>query len=391
MSESKVIVFGNAHPNTLGLVRSLGEKGIRPILLLEPCDLKFCCVRFSKYIAKIHYLKSVGDGLNVLRNEYCGEAKKPIILVAGDPAMCLLDTHYAELKDHFHIFNARGEQGRINFFMNKSAQFPIAEKCGLNTIKTWRIKDGAKIPDDVTYPCLMKGNNSTSSSKTDIHVCRNRKELEVHLVEVSDCLIQKYIEKDFEIDITGFAYNQGRNVFIPAVVRKIRERITRQSDYIRLDAVDKYPTLELDKIKALVSEIGYEGIFSVEMLSWNGKFYFLEINLRNDGVGYLYTAAGINYPYMWVQYNHNERVDEAEVTNKMDVPRTLMALWDVDNLIKGRVRFVQWLREWMYANTHFVLNWDDMKPFVFFMYVLIRHFLKKHFRFCMGHINIGFL
>ena len=65
----KVIIFGNNHHNTIGLVRSLGEKGIKPILMLEPCDLRFCCVRFSKYIEKIHYLKIVEDVLNVLRSK----------------------------------------------------------------------------------------------------------------------------------------------------------------------------------------------------------------------------------------------------------------------------------------------------------------------------------
>lgn len=66
---TKVIIIGNAHHNTLGLVRSLGEKGIRPILLLEPCDLRFCCVRFSRYIAKIHYLKSVEDVWNCVEGK----------------------------------------------------------------------------------------------------------------------------------------------------------------------------------------------------------------------------------------------------------------------------------------------------------------------------------
>ena len=380
MASNKVIIFGNSHHNTLGLVRSLGEKGVRPILLLEPCDLRFCCIRFSKYIAKIHYLDKLEDGLKVLCEAYGEEAEKPIVLNAGDQSMCLLDAHYDELKEHFCIFNANGEQGRINFFMDKSNQFPVAGKCGLNLIKTWRIKDSTNLPTDIAYPCLIKGNNSTSSGKEMMFVCKDREELLAHLPNDGDCLVQEYIEKDFELDITGLSVNHGETVLIPAVVRKIRESLTRQSDYIRLDDVAEYPTLEVDKIKAFVRAIGYEGIFSVEMLCRQGKFYFLEINLRNDGVGYLYTAAGINYPHLWVRYNCGEQIDEADEAAKLQAPRSLMTLWDVDNLLKGRVKFAQWLQEWLGVKTHFVLNRKDMQPFLYLAMLLMGALVKKIIR-----------
>ena len=380
MSVPKVIVFGNSHHNTLGLVRSLGEKGIRSILLLEPCDLKFCCVRFSKYIAKIHYLKTLEDGLRVLREEYWDEKDKPIALNAGDPSMSLLDAHYGELKEHFHIFNARGEQGLINYFMDKANQFPIAEKCGLNIIKTWHLNAAKDLPSDLTYPCLLKGNNSTGSSKADMFICTCREELLSCMHEGVDYLVQEYIDKDCELDIMGFSWNHGNEVFIPAVVRKVRETLTRQSDYIRLEPVSDYPALSVDAIEAFVREVGYEGIFSVEMIRRGGKFYFLEMNLRNDGVGWLYTKSGANFPYMWVQYCNGDLSRKSLATAKLRMPLTLMQLWDVLNLKAGKVPFRQWIKECLGADAHFLFDAKDIKPFLYLIHIFCRQGMKRALR-----------
>ena len=40
-----------------------------------------------------------------------------------------------------------------------------------------------------------------------------------------------------------------------------------------------------------VFELGFSGLFSVEFLIKKGVSYFLEINMRNDGVNYLYTVT----------------------------------------------------------------------------------------------------
>ncbi len=374
---NNVIIFGNAHHNTLGLVRSLGEKGIRPILLLEPCDLNFCFVRFSKYIEKIHYLKNVEDGLAVLRNEYWNEIEKPIILNAGDSSICLLDAHYNELKDHFHIFNAKGEQGRINFFMNKANQFPVAERCGLNLIKTWHVKNGGDTLNDITYPCLIKGNNSTTSSKGNMHICSSREELEKKLQNGVDCLVQEYIEKDCELDVVGFSWNHGEHVHLVAAVNKLRETLTRQSDYIRLEDLKEHPSLNPERMKQFVKEIGYEGIFSIELLKKRNKYYFLEMNLRNDGVCWLYTVAGINYPWMWVNYCLGNLIAEKYSALKIKKQLYLMQEDDRYNIWDGKVTLWRWILDFLRTDAYFVLNWHDIKPFMFRTYVHIRQALKK--------------
>ena len=372
MKNRKVIIFGNSHHNTLGLVRSVGEIGIRPILLLEPCDLGFCCVRFSKYIAKIHYLKDLADGLNVLHNEYWNETEKPIILVAGDPTMCLLDAHYDELKDHFYIFNARGGQGRINYFMDKVNQFPVAAQSGFELIRTWCVNTKSDFPSDIVYPCLTKGNNSTTSSKGDMFICKNRESLKKCLRDGVEYLVQEYIEKEYELDIIGLAWNHGRDVYVPAVVRKIRDDIHRQSAYERLDDINDYADFDISKIKAFVGEVGYEGIFSIETICRDHKYYFLEANFRNDGCGYLYTAGGINYPYLWIKYCEGECMQELVASVKPNFSVHMMSAEDVWNCLEGKVPIFRWIGAWLRVEAHAVRNYRDMKPYFYLLWIFAR-------------------
>ena len=359
---TEVIVFGDCSVNTLGLIRSIGEKGIPVSLMLGRGEKDDCYARFSKYVNKIYWLDTA---MPAFFNDISAEDGKPIVLCSGDVQMALIDAHYEELKDKICAFNAFGESGRINFFMDKNQQLPVARRSGLATIKTWEIEDVDSIPHEITYPCIIKGNNSLHSGKDDLHVCQSRIELFNRLKRGSSYLVQEYIDKDFELDIMGFSYNHGRDVFIPAVVRKIRETLTRQSDYICLEDIRKHPMLNVEGIKVLVHEIGYEGIFSVEFVVKDNRYYFLEINLRNDGVGYLYSAAGINYPYLWVLYNTGKLTENLLQRITFKSPFYLMSEGDLFNVLAGKVSTVQWFRECLGADAHFRLNMHDMMPFIY--------------------------
>ncbi len=382
----KIIIFGNNLQNTLGLIRSVGLKGYPVILFLEPVRKSQCYVRHSKYITKIHYLNSLEEGLQVLLKEYGEELEKPVILCGSDPTISMLDAHYNELKDKFHIFNA-GKQGQINYFLNKIITFPIAEECGLTIIKTWLVTDKRELPNGITYPCLIKGNNSTESTKGDMYICQNEAELKESLHEGIEYLIQEYIQKEYELDIVGLSYNHGNDVYVPAVVRKIRDEIHHQSFYIRLDDIKEYPNFNSEIISKFIHKLSYEGIFSVEVIFSRGKYYFLEVNMRNDGSGWLYTAAGINYPYLWTLYCTGQLSKESLQSIKFDNHLYLMHEDDAYNMLEGKVSFVQWLEDFHKAHAFFIANRKDPMPFVFSTLIHLRQFCKLLLRKTL-HINI---
>lgn len=373
--QNKIIVIGGNHPNTLGLIRSIGENGIPVILMLEPCStLEYCCLRFSKYIQKKYFLKTEEEILEVLNRDFSAENEKPIILCASDAAISLLDAHYDELKDRFSFFNA-GEQGRINHFMDKANMLHLADECGLTTIKTWHLNSQSAIPEDLTFPCFVKASNSAVDGKTGIGLCDTKEELAERLQLGHEFLVQEYVEKEYELDINGISIRHGDEVIMPAVCRKIRDYEERQSDYIVLEDVQTYPHVDLDNVKRLIAAIGYEGLFSVEFLCRGDKAYFLEINMRNDGVNYLYTTSGINTPMRWVNYccGKSDAVDKGVCKT----PTYLMQQADLTNVLHHQISLGTWLKDLMRTRAFFVLNWRDPKPFLYTIWMNLKLVLRK--------------
>ena len=359
----KAIVFGNTFYNTIGLIRSLGEAGL-PVDLLVVCNRpEECSYRLSKYVCKFMTAPTEEDGVALLVKEYAAENEKPTILFAGDPPVCAVDRHYHDLKDTFHFFNC-GEQGHINFFMDKANTFKVAEECGIALIKTWLVKDISNLPTDLTYPILTKGANSTTSNKGHMNVFEDEDSLKNSLCPGVEYLFQEYLEKECELNLVGLSVDHGERILLPAAIRKIRDDLHRQSVYIRLDDINDYPDLDVESVRRFVRALQYEGIFSVELLKSRGKYYFLEVNLRNDGCGYLYTAAGINYPALWVKYCRGELRDSDFSNVKFKAPFHLMHWDDVYNMVEGKVGFFRWLYQAFAADAHFVMNRRDMKPFV---------------------------
>ena len=110
MIENKFIIFCPDHFNPLGVIRSLGEVGIRPFVILygHPSIL----VKYSKYIEEMHWSATIADGYRYLQDRFGNETKKPFLLATSDDVASYLDLHFNELCDKFYFFNA-GAQGRL--------------------------------------------------------------------------------------------------------------------------------------------------------------------------------------------------------------------------------------------------------------------------------------
>lgn len=378
---NKIIVFGNCLQNTVGIVHSIGEKGYPVDLLLEPCKKSDCYIRFSKYINKIFYLSKIEDAIDILLKEYSNEREKSIILCGSDPTISLLDRNYNLLEKYFLFFNANATQGRISYYLNKRNTFEIAERCGLSLIKTVEADDPDRIPEGIEYPCFAKGSNSVNSNKGDIHICYSKDELQKCMRKGVKYLIQEYIKKDYEINIIGFSYNHGKNIFIPGVIRKLRDDLVRMGEFMRLDDTSMYPNVNFSGIKNLIAEIGYEGVFSVEFLCKNDKYYFLETNLRNDALTYIYTAAGANYPYLWVKYVTGNLTDADIKDIHIKTPFYVMHENDlIYNIAEKKVSLWQWIKDFIKTDGFLTLNKKDPMPFIVLTFIHIRQLCKKILR-----------
>ena len=93
----------------------------------------------------------------------------------------------------------------------------------------------------------------------------------------------------------------------------------------------------------------------------------------------MYSASGINYPYLWVLYNTGKLTDALLHRIKFKAPFYLMSEGDLYNVMSGKVPIVQWLKECFGADAHFRLNVHDMIPFIYSLYVHLKNRLTRLF------------
>lgn len=370
-----VIVFAIDHYNPLGVIRSLGENGIRPIYIAIRHRVELGVK--SKYVSKVHQVDSVEEGYQVLMENY-GEVyktgDKPFLLFSDDKSVGYFDLRYDEVKDRFITYNANGVQGRIMEFMDKKNILDLAKKHGLNVLEPIVVNKG-EIPEGLEYPIITKDINPNSGGwKSDVFVCQNEEDLKKAYTKISSpvVLLQKYVDKKTEFAFEGCSVNKGQSALI-AIKSTYKYAIPAYySPFMMCES------LHDQKLKAalegMLAEIGFEGIFEIEFLvDKDDNAYFLEINFRNATWSYASTRAGMPLPYIWVKGMLNGKIDNDDYK---EVPGGFTAMVEPIDYAKrvelGVSTPGEWLADFKKANCGFYYSEDDLEPF----YEMVRNWDK---------------
>ena len=179
----------------------------------------------------------------------------------------------------------------------------LAEECGFDVPRSITYSYGDTFPESIGFPLLLKPLYSTGGSKSDIHICNTRNELEQAVKADSACknyIVQEFIEKEYEINIIGISTDRG--VLAPGGIQKIRHYPTIYSpcSFGLYRPVSDF-RLDTAPLQRFMDRVGYRGPFSIELLHKAGKNYFMEVNFRHDGLAYAATASGINLPAIYMQ------------------------------------------------------------------------------------------
>ena len=366
---SEYIVFvAKEHYNPLGIIRTLGESGINPIVICVKGDISF--IGYSKYVKKAYYVNSPEEGLELIIKEF-GNNKddKSYILTGDDVVVSLLDKNYDILKNNFYFYNA-GENGRINYFMNKDNMFDLVMKHGIKVAKTWKIKVG-EIPQDIKYPVMTKAINSTGDEWKDIvFICNNEYELmeAFENIKSENILIQTYINKKDEVSFDGFSINKGRNVFIVFEAYQKYNIPDKYSPYWEIK--NPQNTEIINKIENIISELALDGIFEFEfMIDENDQLWFLEINFRNTALGYATTIANMPQVIYWCDSIKNGYIS---TEYRKNIPNDLCAMaecFDYDVRVKtGELSHGEWIKQYIKSECKLYKGRNDDEPFYRFLW-----------------------
>lgn len=356
----KVIILGNDHTNSLGLAQSLGKSGYEVIpFLWGPKTGILAC---SNYVSKIYGYHTVYECIDKMVQKFTDNENLIPIIASCDSAAIALERNKDYLTNKF-IF-AYSSVFSLEYLLKKENQVRLAAENGFFVPKTWNLADKKEIPYDVVFPCIIKPLISCEGAKTDIRVCHNMDELRVNLDNLqctTRVLLQQYIERDYEISILGCGLKNG-TVVIPCVENKL----SLYPSKVGLECLANMQPLEdvhiIQSIQNLIRAIGYVGVFSVEMMhnKLENKFYFTEINLRNDGANSFVYKYGVNLPL-----NHLEDLFDKELTHFTDY-RPGYYIWDMHHflsLVHREISVRQWLYELKQSHSFLTYFPDDRKPF----------------------------
>lgn len=373
METNDVIVLGGNHHNALGIIRSLGEEGWKVNYISTDKNKSF--VSRSRYIKDYWQAVDEKEILNILYSEFKNKSNRTSIIPSDDHAMGIIDNNVNKLADNFLIPNINGQDREVLRKMDKIHMNSLAKKNGFLVPESYNInllsrdKIYSTIENlDISYPCIIKPLKSVDGTKSDIVICKSGSDLLTNLRQLSseyeEVIVQEYINKEGELGIQGFMSVKNGQVIIPGVIEKIRDSTIApgSTTYAKITKSNTY--VDIEKVKSLIRDINYYGIFDLELLYSKGRTYFIELNFRNGAYGYAYTKAGVNLPKLWCLDALG--IDISEESLVIDKELTLMNEFaDIRNVFAGRLSLNQWIKDFIGTNVYMILNKEDFMPSIY--------------------------
>lgn len=374
-----IIFVSKDHYNPLGIARTLGESGIKPVAVVVKSEPKL--VGRSRYVKKTHYVDSPEQGIQLVLEKYAIKGKeKSFILTGDDVSVMTLDKHYDDLKDYFFFYNA-GQKGRIKEIMQKDYMCALAEKHGFNVAKTWKVCPG-DIPEDIEYPVITKAVNSFGEEwKGIVRICKNEYDLKKAFENIRKSkyvLLQKYIEKIDEQSYDGFSINGGHDVFFTIQNNEMFHIPGQYAPYWKNKNVDDKEFI--DKARAFLTDLRFEGIFEIEFLvGKDGELYFLEINLRNTVNGWTSTVAGMPLATLWCEAMSSGVIKDNIYRIVPEGFTTMAECFDYDARVKkGLISHGDWMLQYKNTDAKLYKGRRDFFPFFAFMWYKLTKMNRNH-------------
>lgn len=357
-----IVLVALEHYNPLGILRSFGEMGIN--IDFVAINYRVPVASASMYIGTLHKVNSIPEALDVVLQHYGNIYKesgiKPILLFSDDDVYSIFDEHIEELQKDFITPNA-GINGNVIRFMDKDRIQKLAQRYGLPTIKSHVVKPGV-VPESLRYPVITKAISPlTGAWKGDFHICENEKELRENMATINaeKCIIQPFIEKKTEIQYEGFSYNHGKGMYTAVQIAYCYPVRGYYSPYMNIFP-PKHPDF-LEKLNAMLEEIGFEGLWEIEFLvDKGGNYWFLEINFRSSPWHRASTIAGMPLAYYWILTTLTGKCPEPIDFEPFDA---MVETVDYSKRVEGGLcTFPEWLSDFKNAKCTYYYDDVDQKP-----------------------------
>ena len=374
----KHVVLCGDNFNALSIIRSLGEAGIQPIVIVAQEGFVPLIAK-SRFVSVLHKTGSIEESYNTLL-KYGDGNHKSFVYTSDDNHQSLLDENYESLKDDFFFFHG-GEAGKITRLMNKATLCDLAEECGFR-VPAREVVDRGVLPKTLRYPVYTKTLTPYQEGwKKDASIYHNPEDLAEaygHMVS-KQFLLQEYIQKKDELEIHGFSVNGGESVYLSYYSLYYRMTATTFGYYKHYQV---FHDEELKKqIVSIIHKARYTGLFEVELLiDDKDEKWFLEVNFRLPLSNYACTYGGDNLPVLWAKSMLSGQIEYSEESRRRDSFTFMNEVPDFITSVVGKeMSFKAWFKDFRHCDCLVLYHRNDPKPFYFYLLNRCRNVINKRF------------
>lgn len=360
------VVVGHDHQNTLGVIRSLGESGIRVKAVLLADDVN-CSTAQSKYIDEAIVVEesTLIDTLIRLGNQMA----EPVPLIpCGDAAAAPVARAYERLVNAYILPCAKDGSNMLRL-MNKINMLQAAQNAGL-TVPAWvsiqqeDFWDLERLCADLRFPCILKPIDLLPGGTFEFRIIRSKEDLgssvEYITANCSSIIIQQYIQKIGEFGVNACRlHRSGETVFCGVIEKKRFSQASLGSTTAGTICPNHHDLCE--QARKFVEAIDYRGIFDMEFITDGEEYYFVEMNFRNGGYGYACTKAGRNLPAIWASEAVGNTIEKF-CAKPIKTIFFINESADMQNVRAGNTSVFTWLWDVLRAGAHMYINCADMRP-----------------------------
>lgn len=384
----------------LSVARSLGRKGIE----VHGLDSSKQVGMYSRYVKPIispNVIEKEREFIDRLIDLGKSLPKPVILLCAHDEYIGAVSRNREELKAYFRFNIPAGEI--VENFLDKRKSYTIAKDCGIECPATYvaeNIEDVKIIANKVRFPCALK---PAISHTWRVKFCGKKlisvnspEELLNHFSEVKNTypqiMIQELIPgKDDQIYLFYAYFNSKSEPLAFFIPRKLRQ-------YPIHFGVGCYNISEMNEdVKnigfKLLTKIKYTGMGAVELKrdSKEGKFKFMELNMRFIMIGELAIASGVDFPYIMYRDLIGEKVEKTSTfkdgVRLLNLELDLGAFWNYRK--QKEITLTEYINSFKgikkLAYTYFAV--DDLRPFMHVHFNFIKAIFKKAKKDAAQHIK----
>jgi D-aspartate ligase len=360
------LVIG-ADYRALGVVRSLGRRGV-PVWVLRHGDDRLACLsRFAQRTLPL------ADGADFLL-DLCAEHRLDgwTLFPSGDETAALVARHHAELGKRFRLTTPPWEVTRYAY--DKRLTYPLAETLGLDVPRTWypRGRDDVAALDCefpvVLKPAVKDGFNRLTAAKAWRVDSRDellaRYDEACSLVEPEILMVQELIPGGGAEQLSYAAICDAGRPLAALTARRSRQYpmdFGRASTYVETADLPE----AAEPARALLERLGYTGLVEVEFKRdpRDGRCKLLDVNPRVWGWHTLCARAGIDFTYLAWRLARGEPVPGG--TARLGVRWTRLST-DLPTAVKeirrGRLGLREYLRSLRGPRERAIFARDDPLP-----------------------------